>query len=108
MNIKQYQINVDAQTAGGLTLPSGWYLTIIAVSKENDTHRIVVQTCIDDGGSPPGVAAIDGHYENTPDGVKTYAYNPSTDNSKSENAVIKNGFEADLDTWFGAENWSTV
>jgi len=107
MNIKEYRINIAAKTVGGLDLDAGWYLTILAVSKENDLHRIVVQTCID-GGSPPGPYPVESHYENTPDGIKSYPYNPATDNAKSENVVIKNGFEADLDAWFGNENWEAV
>jgi len=106
-HIHKYQINVAAKTIGGLTLPSGWLLKLIRTNRENDKLLVGVQTCIE-SGSPPEDALVD-HYENIPAwGVVSYPYNPSADNAKSENVIIKNNFEADLDTWVGAGNWEKV
>lgn len=102
--IKEYQINVAAKTKNGADLASGWVLGILATSKEGTDYRLVVQTW-----SAPGGTAIKDRYENLSDGgVQKYAYAPATDNSKSENLMLTNNFEAELDTWFGSGNWAVV
>ena len=98
--IKEYQINVAAKTVNGADLATGWVLSVKAVSKEDVKYILVIQTC-----SAQGVPPISDHYENIVGGIKEYIYNPSADNSKSENLMLTNNLEADLDTWFGSTNW---
>jgi len=105
--IKTYQIDIAAKTAGGLDLDAGFLLVIQAVSIENDKLLLVTQTCVE-AGSPPEVNSVD-RYENIPDGgVCEYDYAVPADNAKSVNTIIKNAFEDQLDTWFGAENWQSI
>jgi len=102
--IKTYQINVAAKTKGGADLASGWSLAILATSKEEPSYRLVVLTC----DVPNGSIILDPYVNLDSGGVQVYSYAPATDNAKSENLMLTNTFEADLDTWFGAGNWVVV
>ena len=63
-----------------------------------------MQTC-----SAVGVAAMLDHCEDlNGDGVQIYVYDPAADNGKSENLMLTNNFEAELDAWFGNANWAIV
>ena len=104
--IQEYQINVAAKTQNSTVnnLASGWLLAIQATSKEGTDYRLVVQTC-----SAPGANPLGDHYENlNDDGVQLYAYSPAADNRKSENLMLTNNFEEELDSWFGSGNWSII
>lgn len=101
--IKEYQINVAAKTVNQADLASGWVLAVAATSKENTSYTVVIHTCSTQGGTN-----ILDPYENIPDRNRVYRYNPSADNSKTENLMLTNNFEADLDTWFGSGNWATL
>ncbi len=102
--IKEYQINVASETKNGADLATGFILSIFATSKEGTSYRVVVQTC-KAVGDPP---IMDHQKDLNADGVQVYVYAPATDNSKSEDLMLTNKFEADLDTWFGSGNWAVV
>ena len=102
--IKKYQINVAGKTINGADLEIGFILAVLATSKEGGKYRVVVQTCI-----AVGQPAIQDHQEDlNSDGVQAYAYVPATDNAKTEEVMLTENFEADLDMWFGATNWAVV
>lgn len=99
--IKEYQINQAAKTEGQADLPSGWVLSVAAIHKTATQYILEVCTCVTQGG------AATEPYENS--GLRrVYTYDPSTNNSQSENLMLTNNFEAELDTWFGNANWAVL
>lgn len=102
--IKEYQINVVGKTQGGADLAVAFVLGILATSKEGAAYRLVVQTC-SAVGEPPMVDHCD---KLNSDGVQLYEYDPAVDNAKTEDLMLTNNFEDELDAWFGAGNWVVI
>ena len=100
--IKEYQINVAGKTKNEADLPSGFIISVRAISKEGIRYILTLDTCVAAG--KPKVET----WDKIPNGRITYAYDASADNGKSENLMLTNNLESDLDTWVGSGNWAIV
>jgi len=101
--IAEYKINVASKTKNGADIATGFVLGVLSISKEGSNYILTIRTYKTQGATP----IEDSQKDLGPHGVQVYTY-AKTDNAKTENTMLKNKFESDLDAWFTNAKWTKL